>query len=292
MVPLVGEEIWAQFVAEVEKHNAGVDEFQETGDISDPSEFVALNSNKRVAMVRINLADESLQPMAELAPNPEIARNLLALQPLTMADIVSQFMRTHIPRQLLGEALAPAQAAVLQKMRPGLLETMGMDRVPEDDPSRVAVNALFDQIIEVVGTQYDSYSDFRAALEPYMEKARQVTGPRPGATDGEGLFVPPSLFHVAAQGEYHGLIGFQYVGHGVHVSNVQQKEGAEPEPEPVEEPELSCAHDPCAEGEALTSENCSLASVQAIADADPYCKNTEWDYLCVQAAQEANACSE
>lgn len=292
MEPLVGAEVWNRFVEEVALHNKGVDELAAGGTVTTPSTFVKLNDNKRVAMVRIQLAPESLVAMAELAPTPDIARNLLALQPLTMADIVQQFMRTHIPRQLLGEALAPAQAAVLAKMKPGLLETMGMDRVPADHPSRMAVDALFDQMVQTVGKEYGSYKEFRAALEPLMAQARQVTGPRPGDETGTGLFVPPSLFHVAAQGEYHGLIGFQYVGHGVHVSNTQQKGGAEPEPEPVEEPTLSCAHDPCETGEALTGDNCTDARAAEIAAADEYCMSTEWDSICRDAFKAKYGCGE
>ncbi len=290
MEPLVGAETWAKFVAEVELHNKGVDEFAETGSISTPSSFVKLNDNKRVAMVRIDLAPENLPPMAALAPNPEVASRMLALTPMTMADIVMQFMRTHMPRQILGEALAPAQAAVLVKMKPGLLETMGLDRVPEDHPSRLAVDALFAQIVETVGTSYGSYAEFRAALEPLMAQARQVTGPRPGDETGSGLFVPPSLFHVAAQGEFSGLLTFQYVGHGVHVTNTQQKGGATPEPEPVEEPSLSCAHDPCETGEALTADNCSDSRAAAIAADDGYCSSTEWDSICRDAFAEKFGC--
>jgi hypothetical protein len=241
MQPLVGKTIWNKFVAEVKKHNKGVDEFVATGNVTKPSAFVELNGNKRVAMVRLTLAAESLKAMSTLAPDPAIAGTQLALEPLTMADIVQQFMRTHIPRQILGEALAPAQAAVLGKMKPGLLETMGMDRLDATDPRRVAVEALFDQIIQAVGKQYGSYTEFRNAIEPLLDQARNVTGPRPGDTSGSGLFVPPSLFHVAAQGEYHGLIGMQYVGHGVHTSNVEKKGGEAPAPTPVDDlDESSC----------------------------------------------------
>ena len=290
--PLVGAEVWQKFAKEVEKHNEGVDEFVATGEVSDPSAFVKMNGNKRSALVRITLAPDDLPPMAELSPNPEHARKLMALTPMTMADIVQQFMRTHIPRQLLGEELAGAQAAVLQKMKPGLLESMGLDRVPDDHPSRLAVDALFAEIVETVGKQYGSYEEFREALEPLMAKARQVTGPRPGDESGPGLFVPPSLFHVAAQGEFHGLIGVQYVGHGVHTSNVVKRADAAPEPEPVEEPSLSCAHDPCVEGEPLTVDNCNLPAVTAQTTADPYCKSTSWDSICVADAKAAGICSE
>lgn len=246
MAPRVGADVWTKFVEEVKLHNKGVDKATETGELeANESMFVQMNDNKRVALVKLSLADDELAPMWTLAPSSEIAKKQLALRPMTMADIVKEFMRTHLPRQILGEGLAPVQAAVLTKMKPGLLETMGMDQMPESDPRRMAVEALFGKMIETVGTQYGSYAEFQAALEPLMEQARQITGPRDDT--GTGLFVPPSLFHVAAQGQYHGLIGFQYLGHGVHASNVQQKAGAEPvEPTPVDEidREVSCAYIP------------------------------------------------
>ncbi|MEZ4446673.1 MAG: hypothetical protein R3B72_46780 [Polyangiaceae bacterium] len=246
MEPRVGAEVWAAFAAQVELHNKGVDEFQATGEISEPSNFLLFNDNKRVGMVRIELASEDLVPMWQLSENPEAAQKLLALQAMTMADIVKEFMRTHIPRQILGEALAPVQAAVLEKMRPGLFEAMAMDQIPDGDPRKVAVNALYDQIITVVGKSYESYDAFLEALAPVMAQAQGVTGPRPGDESGTGLFTPPSLFHVAAQGNYHGLLGMQYLGHGVHAKNVRKKAGESPEPTPVDEIDqtVSCAYAP------------------------------------------------
>jgi len=228
MVPRVGQQTWDAYVAEIEKHNRGVDEFQASGNITEPSAFLALNDNKRVGMVRINLAPEALEPIAELSPDPETARQLLAYRPMTMSDIVEQFMRTHIPRETLGEALAPAQGGALAKMKPGLLEKMGMDQLPTTDPKRVAVEALFDKIVEVVATPFADYAAFRKALEPLLAQARVITGPR--GDSGEGLFTPPSLFHVAAQGKHSALLQMQYEGHGVHVSAVRKS--ATPDPVP------------------------------------------------------------
>ena len=240
MAPRVGEQVWDGFLSQVELHNKGVDELAAGGSVSEPSAFVSLNDNKRVAMVRIVLPPEDLPPMAELAPNPAQAKTQMALTAMTMSDIVEQFMRTHIPREKLGEALAPVQGAVLAKMQPGLLETMGMDQLPDSDPNKQAVLALFEQLVQVVSTPFGSYDEFRAAIEPLLAQARKVTGPR--GEDGNGLFVPPSVFHVAAQGKHHGLLGFEYIGHGVHVSNVVQKAGPAPEPTPVDDiaSEVSC----------------------------------------------------
>jgi hypothetical protein len=241
LVPRVGEEVWNAFVEQVAIHNQGVDELQETGSVSDgnTSNFLRFNDNQRVGMVRIPLVSE-LPPIYQLSADPEGEAQKMAFVPMTMADIVRQFMRTHIPRQILGEELAPVQGAVLAKMKPGLLETMAMDQLPETDPRRVAVEQLFEQIIQVVSTPHDSYEAFQQALEPYMAQANAVAGPRPGDESGTGLFTPPSLMHVVAQGHHlGGLLTLQYEGHGVHASATQKRALAEPEPEPTPVDEIA-----------------------------------------------------
>lgn len=222
MIPLVGEEAWNNFKGYVEAHNAGKE-----------SPFTTLNDNPRVSLVRdLTIADSSLKPIADVAPAAD--KDKLALQPMTMSDIVEQFIRTHMPRELVGEALAPLQGAVLEQMRPGLLETMGMDQLPATDPARAAVEALYTEIVKVVGTSYPSYAAFRAQIDPLLAQARQMTGPR--GDDGVGLFVPPSLYHVVAQGKHQGgLLGMQYEGHGVHVTAVKKLSAPAPEPTPVDE---------------------------------------------------------
>ncbi len=210
MVPLVGEAIWAEFQDEVARHNAG-----------EPSAFTALNDNERARYVEAALAPEWLAPLPEYAPAElrDDAMTRLAFQPMTAADIVQQFMRTHIPREVFGESLAPAQGMVLQAMKPALFESMGLDQLPEDDPRVVAASDLFDRIVAVVGTPHEDYASFQIALAPLMEEARLLTGPRDDT--GTGLFVPPSLLHVIAQGKHPGgLIKLQYVGHGLHTSMV------------------------------------------------------------------------
>lgn len=213
-VPLVGEETWTAFVAELEKHNAG-----------EPSAFTMLNRNELVRYVELTLAPEDLRAAPTYAPDEDRAARdarRLAFKPMTMADIIEEFLRTHLPRETLGEELAPLQGAVLQAMRPGLLEAMAMDQLPESDPRRQAVEALYDQIVMVVGTPYGSYEEFRAALEPLMDQARAMTGPRDDS--GNGLFVPPSLMHAVALGHQPGgLLKLRYVGHGLHWSMVRDR---------------------------------------------------------------------
>lgn len=219
MIPLVGEAAWTEFKVYIGKQAQG-----------EESPFTKMNDNERVKLVReVTVAPESLRPIGEEAP---ANKDKLAFEPMTMSDIVEQFIRTHLPREILGEELAPLQGAVLEKMRPGLLEVMKLDQAPANDPARMAVEGLYTKIVQAASKPYANYAAFRAAIEPLLAQARQVTGPR--GDDGVGLFVPPSLFHVIAQGKHQGgLLGMQYEGHGVHVTAVKKLPGAQPPPAPT-----------------------------------------------------------
>ena len=206
--PIVGASVWAAFEDAVNKHNNG-----------EITAFTELNDNDLAKHVKATIAPSALLPAPAYAPDGSTDDQKVAINPMTMADIVAAFLRTHLPRQQFGEALAPIQGAVLQAMFPGLLEAMAMDQLPDTDPRRMAVDALFAEIVTVVGTSYSDYAEFQAALEPYMEQARMMTGPRDDT--GTGLFVPPSAYHLAAQGlNPGGLIEFEYVAHGLHYSFV------------------------------------------------------------------------
>jgi hypothetical protein len=187
--------------------------------------FVDLNSNKLAALVQFQIASESLRPVFEYAPSGEqpIEAHKLAFKPMTMADILEQAIRSYFPREDIGEELAPIQAIILEKMKPSLIEMLGMGTLPETDPRRQKVEELYSAIVNVTGKQYHDYSAFRKALEPHLEAARVITGPRPGTQIGEGFFVPPSLLHLVAQKKYgEGILGLNYIGHGLHFSLVHK----------------------------------------------------------------------
>ena len=218
MLPLVGEADWKMFQSHIASHNAGQE-----------SPFTTFNSNKRVKHVTtLTAAPEDLRPAGSYGPETEIQK--LAFRPMTISDISEHFMRTHLQRQLLGETLAPAQGAALAQMKPGLLEQMQLSHVPTYDPRRMTAEALYDRMVQVISTSYDSYDEFRANIEPLLEHARMIGGPSDDS--GNGLFVPPSLYHIIAQGRHPGgLLRLQYVGHGIHQSMVQKIDRCvEPEP--------------------------------------------------------------
>ena len=186
--------------------------------------FLATNVNTRAPLVRLTMAPETLAPIASaLGVTPTVAGPGepcgvgLALRPLTITNMLEEFLQL-VPRDRLGEDVAPIQAAMLDKVRPGLLEQMGLDLLPEDDPKRVAIDRLLDALRECIGGTYGSYEEFRTALAPLLGRARQVSGPRP---DGAGAFMPPHAWLLHALGRLDNtgcLLGVEVVGHGFHAS--------------------------------------------------------------------------
>tara|TARA_R110002096_G_scaffold433381_2_gene652022 strand:+ start:73208 stop:74764 length:1557 start_codon:yes stop_codon:yes gene_type:complete len=242
--PLVGADTWQKFVDEVNAHNSG-----------EESAFLSMNDNKLVSMVNLTLAPESLQAAHTYAPSSADA-DKLAFQPMTMSDMVEQFMRTHLPRETLGESLGQAQAAVLTQIKPGLLESMAIDGLPESHPIRVAVDDVFDRILAVVAQDHGTYENFRTALAPLLAEAREITGPRDGS--GKGLFVPPNLLHVIAQKKHDGgLLGLDYVGHGLHFSVLKPEGATGGETPGTDEPSsLSTCENRCDDYTAAATCNC------------------------------------
>src|SRR5262245_768222 len=73
MVPLVGQDAWNKFKAEVDKHNRG-----------ETSAFTTLNQNTRVKYVDLALAPNDLRAMPSYAPNSADESKKLAFLPMTM----------------------------------------------------------------------------------------------------------------------------------------------------------------------------------------------------------------
>jgi hypothetical protein len=164
---------------------------------------------------------ESLKPLPEYSEHPKAESGKLAFQPETMPDIIDGFLQVTLPRKQLGEQVAPYQAKVLELMKPGLLEMLSL---PPDGAEAKAVLSLYDEIVEVVRKQYADYAEFRRNLQPLMERARSATV-KEGT--GVGWFTPPSLFHLVLRGINvdAGLIGLEYLGHGIHFSAVRSANG-------------------------------------------------------------------
>jgi hypothetical protein len=128
--------------------------------------------------------------------------------------------------------MAPIQAALLQNMKPGLYGQMDLIDKPGDTAGnairaqkRAQVDVVWNALVEKVKTPHKDYRSFRKALRPVLAQAKQITGPRPDAFQGKGLFVPPSLFHLAAKfrTRYAGSLDFKYHSHGLEFSMLRPK---------------------------------------------------------------------
>ncbi len=127
---------------------------------------------------------------------------------------------------------APMQGALLKGMKQGLYGQMDLIDKPGDAQGnairaqkRAAVDQVYSALVKKVSTPHKSYKEFRKAVAPLMKQAAGITGPRPGDTSGKGLFVPPSLIHLAAKfpGRHDGSLGFKYAGHAMEYGMLKTK---------------------------------------------------------------------
>lgn len=211
--PLVGSETWKNFCQAITDHNAGR-----------KSLFTQLNANSLVRHVGLTLAPDDLTPCWKYAPldlrRTEAER--LAFQPMTMADLLEHFLQTYLPREEFGESLANAQAELLREVKPGLFRAMAFGQEAGHSAEQQTAEVIFSELVAVLETPYSNYQEFRAALEPVLAKARGAAGPR--SLSGQGLFVPPHLLHLVAQGKQTGgLLRLDYVGHGLPFGVVRAK---------------------------------------------------------------------
>ena len=129
---------------------------------------------------------------------------------------------------------APMQGALLKGMKQGLYGQMDLVDKPGDTAGntiraqkRQAVDVVYAALVAKVSTPHKNYKAFRTAVAPLMKQAAAITGPRPGTPHGgKGLFVPPSIFHLAAKfpGRHDGSIGFKYAGHAMEFSMLKAKQ--------------------------------------------------------------------
>lgn len=216
------------------------DKFDAVKSAIESKEFLSQNGNKYAKMVDLTMAPESLRSVHEKlgieTSEPSATEPFgkgLAFRPQTLTTIVEEFIASMATRDI-GRELTPAevaqvsakQAALFKGARAGIAEITGLDQMPPNDPKRLGLEALLNGIETVLGTPFPTYAQFRAALDPLVAQAAQVTGPRP---NGTGAFMPPSAFllHALGKADNSGAVmGLEVVGHGLHKSLLTEKEAA------------------------------------------------------------------
>lgn len=193
-------------------------------------DFLQGHQNQYIGQLTRKMAPETLKPILEIvrreATEPDENRAFgdgLAIRPFTISDMVEEFIRATLPREKLGEHLADEQKMVLEKAWPGILEATGIGALPPEHPAQAQVAQLKAGLLQVIGTEHESYAAFRGALKPLMMAARKITNPR---GDGTGAFIPPHAYLVRATESMtgkpvDGVVGFEYAGHIMHQSALE-----------------------------------------------------------------------
>jgi hypothetical protein len=212
LAPLVGKDVVRRFEQQIAVHNRG-----ESSGFSIPA------ANPEARWIRVTMAPETLRPMLESAPG-DVAKSYrtpLALPPMTQMDVVELFVRMHVPRESLGEERgAELQGQLVASLRPLLPQVLGLDKLDPGESLWESIDEVWDRAEAIVATPHASYAAFRDALEPVLTELSQLVE-RGG--QGADLLVPPSLFAVAAQGEWGGgPLEVEYVAHGMHVGMMRR----------------------------------------------------------------------
>ena len=262
--PAIGEAHWQAFTAELAKHNAvaslggtlsaqdlratyiGKKNRLNTGEDAVP---FANHRPGAISRIKLPLSPDGLMPFASYTaratecadPARQDEPDCLAFVPLTVADMVQNFLAIYVPRYLAYQVSDPAaasqaeagyaevQAQLLVGMKPALYEAMSLTgSTPQEVQGRAAVSTIIDTLAApggVIRAHYTSYAAYQQALAaaPAMIQARALVsaGPKPSS-----YFSPPSLFHLAALGRNAGLLKLDYVAHGIHFSLMKQKAAA------------------------------------------------------------------
>lgn len=224
-----------------------------------------------ISRIRLPLSPAALKPFASYTaratecadPARQDEPDCLAFVPLTVADMVQNFLAIYVPRYLAYEepdaakraaleaSYAEVQAALLVGMKPSLYEAMALTgSSPQEVQGRAAVSAIIDALAApggVIRASYASYGAYQQALaaSPAMQQARALvsSGPKPSS-----YFSPPSLFHLAALKRNSGLLGLDYIAHGIHFSLLKKKAGTPANPPAPATPAATPCRDRSAEG--------------------------------------------
>lgn len=251
--PLSQAQLAATYIGAKNRTNTGIDPNAPGGRFKD---FVP----GAISRVPLALAPAALQSFAAYtdraaecaAPANQDRPDCLAFTPLTVADMVRHFIGIFIPRHETDALPAPQRAAtqamygqiqaqMLYGMKDALYESMSL---PAGHPGRTAISDVIDGLTgcaqpvdgacgpSVITRTYPGYAEFIAALEqdPFYLAAQQIAS---AGDKSSSFFTPPSLFHLAALKRSGGLLGMDYVTHGMHFSLVQPTGGVTPSQPPA-----------------------------------------------------------
>lgn len=177
-------------------------------------EFLLGHDNPHIRLVDLEMAPESLDPINEVIPTNDESSSVfwdgLVIKPFHSADIIAEFIKRAIPRIDLGEVKGSiVQVETLKQMRPSIYKVLNLST----PALRNEFDTLLDQTEAIVSTPYDNYQQFRAALNPILQKLGEFS-----LSHGMA-YIPPHCFLLRAfdsiSKDYsEDIIGWDYIGHG------------------------------------------------------------------------------
>lgn len=190
-------------------------------------EFVSLNLNGFSHEVALDLAPADLEPITkylkvhhsglppEVMPDPRLATRLY-----TWADLLKIHLVKMHPQRKLGNWVAACRLETLREMEPVLRELYSLEKAEADDPALREFQRFYQNIQTVSEKSWPDDKSYEKQLERPICHLRWLACKLPKAVD---YIVSPQCFLEAADvsisgGNPGGLLGWQYLGHGLHSS--------------------------------------------------------------------------
>lgn len=183
----------------------------------------SLNSNPQLSEINIELPRFSFQPFKQASE--EIVKNGfgdgLAIQPMLVTDMITSFIKYSVPRKDRGEKCGKYQVELLQHSKLFLKQFLPHQEI--QDPNS-KINILIKKLEVVLMVEYESYEVFQASLKDTLFEIEEEVAIISTASN---MFIPPHTFLVRAlekktENKVKGLLGIDYLGHGIHQSLVNE----------------------------------------------------------------------
>jgi hypothetical protein len=152
------------------------------------------NPEFRAFNVPMPVVPEDLPPLDELIKQhgEAIDANSIPFPPFKISQVIRRAFRTLLPRQQFHNdaKLVEAQARLFRFMEPALLQQLGLEQLPANDPKVVGVREFVKLASQQLEQQFDSYAEFDTMVDGLMAKADEMLV---GAGDRVN-FVPPRIY--------------------------------------------------------------------------------------------------
>lgn len=158
-------------------------------------EFTAFN-------IPMPVVPEDLLPLDRLMAQNQHAVNpdSLPFPPFKISQVLRRAFHTLLPRHQFSNdvnKLAKAEEKLLKCMEPAVVKQLGLEHLPEGEPTRLAVSNYTKLVRQQLERPYASYEEFDRMVDGLMTTADQMLS----AVGDRAYFVPPRIYVDLGQGD-------------------------------------------------------------------------------------------